>query len=44
LEEGSLPAFIGLWWVHAIFVAGAAWLFMRGRVRRSSAIVNTGTL
>lgn len=36
LEDGSLPAIVGLWWVHAIFIAGAVWLLMRGRARRSA--------
>jgi lipopolysaccharide export system permease protein len=34
LEDGSLPAFVGLWWVHVIFVGVAIWLLMRGRARR----------
>lgn len=39
LEDGSLPAIVGLWWVHAMFVVGALWLLMRGRAKRNSPVI-----
>jgi len=39
LEDGSLPAIVGLWWVHALFIAGAVWLLMRGRAKSSSTVI-----
>jgi len=34
LEDGTLPAFIGLWWVHAIFLAAGIRLMTTGRPRK----------
>ncbi len=34
LEDGSLPAGIGLWWVHVVFLAGGILLLLQGRPRR----------
>ncbi len=33
MEDGSLPAIVGLWWVHLVFTAGGLWLLSRGRPR-----------
>lgn len=35
LEDGDLPAAIGLWWVHALFLLYGLALLMKGRPRRS---------
>jgi lipopolysaccharide export system permease protein len=37
LEDGNLPAVIGLWWVHVFFVLLGLWLMIRGRPRKIKA-------
>ncbi len=42
IENGVMPQFLGLWWVHAIALVAAAWLLIRaypiGRVRPVAAV------
>lgn len=37
LEDGGLPAVIGLWWVHILFALFGLWLMTRGRPRKTAA-------
>ncbi len=42
IENGVMPQFLGLWWVHALALVAAAWLLIRaypiGRVRPVAAV------
>jgi lipopolysaccharide export system permease protein len=40
LEGGGLPAVVGLWWVHILFVLFGLWLMSRDRPRK---IATSGT-
>ncbi len=35
LEQGRVPTFVGMWWVHAIFATAAIWMLYRQNVTRS---------
>ncbi|HLT64505.1 MAG TPA: LPS export ABC transporter permease LptF [Pseudohongiella sp.] len=36
MEDGDLPATVGLWWVHLVFAGAGLWLFLRERPRPKS--------